>query len=472
MLFVLVFMTSVYEAIPLLFVMVVYVVLGVWVSDSRVLVLVNSYLFVGVLSNVVLLRYKLLHTGYYVYSLFLYVLFVFLSGVVWLLSVSSIIGVLRIDFSVSRFILKCLWVAGLIVGVFLFVYSTLHYLFEPYMLLLVSLPALVIVFILLFFERVFFHRVLVFAKSSRGHDPDKLIYSFFVFLFVFAVLVFTVLFPELRPGDRIYLALSVSFLYYYSSLVLGLMASLFIVHGMVLDHVRIGGSAYSDYLVDAVSEYFRMRYVSSLVRVFNYLEALGGKGRGFMSRNLCDVLLDSYRRWSSVLRGVGVFKRVGEFVNEINSISIIRLRSDLYSVFRDIDESGGLAKTVESLTLKLYREAIRGGDVSRILKQLRGEVRVAVKKCRSTNSIDCSVLKELCNSLKNIDDISSFLDKLIEKEPLRLRDLRNFLVHGKLTREYVLVEDRVHTSLPFINEPIKLYILASLLLLSITSQSE
>jgi len=53
-LFVLVFVTSVYEVIPLLCVLVVYVVLGVWVSDSRVLVLVNSYLFVGVLSNFVL----------------------------------------------------------------------------------------------------------------------------------------------------------------------------------------------------------------------------------------------------------------------------------------------------------------------------------------------------------------------------------------------------------------------------------
>lgn len=128
-----------------MFVLVVYVVLGVWVSDSRVLVLVNSYLFVGVLSNIVLLRYKLLHTGYYAYSLFLYVLFVFLSGAVWLLSVSSIIGVLRIGYGVCRFVLKCLWVAGLVVGVLLFTYSTLHYQFDLYMLLLVALPALVVV---------------------------------------------------------------------------------------------------------------------------------------------------------------------------------------------------------------------------------------------------------------------------------------------------------------------------------------
>ena len=84
------------------------------------------------------------------------------------------------------------------------------------------------------------------------------------------------------------------------------------------------------------------------------------------------------------------------------------------------------------------------------------------------DSVDCSILEELYNGLKNIDNVNSLLN-IVEKEPLRLRDLRNFLVHGKLTREYILVENKVLDHIPFINEPIKLYILSTLLLLSLTN---
>ncbi len=58
----------------------------------------------------------------------------------------------------------------------------------------------------------------------------------------------------------------------------------------------------------------------------------------------------------------------------------------------------------------------------------------------------------------------------MRKKPLKLRDLRNFLVHAKLTRVYVLVENNILDYPPFINEPIKLYIITTLLLLSINDQ--
>lgn len=137
--------------------------------------------------------------------------------------------------------------------------------------------------------------------------------------------------------------------------------------------------------------------------------------------------------WCS--EGVGVFKYIDEFVDEINSISIVRLRSDLYRFLEIIDETGGLAKTNESITLKLYREIIDGEIVSEVVKQFRGEVKAVLRKCKSMDSVDCSILEELYNDLKNIDNVNSLLNNRVEKEPLRLRDLRNFLVHGKLTRE-------------------------------------
>ncbi len=56
------------------------------------------------------------------------------------------------------------------------------------------------------------------------------------------------------------------------------------------------------------------------------------------------------------------------------------------------------------------------------------------------------------------------IDEFIEIEHIKLRDLRNFLVHGKLSRQYVVYNDRILDNIPLLEELVKLYIVTSLLL--------
>ncbi len=172
---------------------------------------------------------------------------------------------------------------------------------------------------------------------------------------------------------------------------------------------------------EVLSDYFRIRYVSSLVRIFNYLEALGGRCRGYMSQRLGEVLLNSYKKWSSVLKGIDVFKHIDEFIDEINSTSIIRLRSDLYKFLEIVDETGGSAKSIESLALKLYRKIINAGNVSKTMKQFRSKVKALLRKCKSMNNVDCSMLEELYNGLKNSERINSFINNVIEKKTSKIK---------------------------------------------------
>jgi len=302
------------------------------------------------------------------------------------------------------------------------------------------------------------------AKTSdRGHDPDKLIYSLFIIVFIFSMTTVAVLIPNFRPSDRLYVASSIAYSYYYASTALALLASLFLNHGVIIDKVIVTDSSRSgnEYVDTALSEYYRLRYIYSLVNLFNYAETKGSYGKYLMSIELHKALIEGYNDIKDVGEKIGVFKSVPSLIDEVKSMKILRLRKEIYDELKEINQTSSLPKTIETRILKIYKNIVEKSAPGKEVKQLRGELKNVMKNLKKIRK-ESTWINKLYSLLEKPETLN--IDEFIEIEPVKLRYLRNFLVHGKLSRQYVIYNDRILDNVPLLEEPVKLYIVTSLLL--------
>jgi len=433
--------------------------------------LVSTYLLASVVSGVTLLRVRSVPL---MPAWVLYALLAFVTGIMWSVSAGAAARTLRLRYSSVKWVLRLACVVSLALSMLLYVSVIPHageLALEPALIIGLSI---LLAALFLTYDSLLFHRVLsVIASTEAGRGGDEPLFTQFLTFFAFTLAIVVVLIPNFKPGERPYLGLGIAFSYLYASLALSFAVSVFLNHGLVLDAVHDYLARVEDagFLRSSTADYYRLRYPSSLINLFNYVETLGAEGRALMSVEVGEAFSEGLKIVAPALRGVRALKVGPRVVEELRKLRIMEVRKDVHDALRSADPSGRVAKSFEARVLRAYLGVMSGDSVGvrRELRQLRGELKAALREAREGGNGDgVAVISRVLEELRGGEDS---LTRYVAERPIRLRDLRNHLVHGRLSREYVVREGKVLDGLEILKKPVELYVLTSALLAYVVSRT-
>ena len=444
--------TDVGDTLIVLAAAAIYLVFQLLVDESLPASTLSAYLLMGVLGAGVLLRPVKTVLWIPYATRLAFVALVAASATVWAMAVAGIINSLRVSYSLAKKVIKGASLAAAFLAVLLYLSVEEISIRGDEIAALVATSAAMTLMLILF-DRYLFINLIRLAKSGEGSDADSFVLSLVLTTMIFALTAVVVTVQNVRYGQRELYALSIAYSYYYASAALGLVASIFIVHGSVVE----GFEPKTLYLERAVTDYYRLRYVSAIINVANHLESLGNRGRKVLNTELSLIIEEGIRLAGDRIPKSAT-KVVNEVLNAVKGAKVVRLRKDIYDALMEADESGRLAKSVEARVLKIAS----GGDARRAVKQLKGELRAALRRVGGSE-----VIKSVINSL---DDGN--LSALIEERPMVLRDLRNLLAHGRLTRELIVTVDGSPDIASLVSKPVPLYVVATSFIAYVLTHSE
>ncbi len=421
-----------------------YLLLQLLLDESLLASVLNAYLFMGVLGSGVLIRPVREALPFPYISRLLFVGLVVAAAIIWALTVAGVIGSLRVRYSRAKAVIKWSAVAAAPLAALLYlVVGELNVGGEEVAALVATSAAMTLLIAL--FDRHLFINIIRLAKSGEGGDADSFVLSLIITAMIFALTVVVVTVQNVRYGQRELYALAIAYSYYYASTALGLVSLLFIVHGTVVE----GFEPSTLHLERAATNYYRLRYVPAIIDIANHLESLGNRGRKILNTELARVIGEGIRRVKHRMPP-SVIHIANEVLEAVEGARVVRLRKEIYEALVSADDTGRLAKSVESRVLKV----ISGRGPRREIKQLKGELRSALRKASDPTPVE-AVIK----ALEEGD-----LGALIEERPMMLRDLRNLLAHGRLTRELLISSDGVPEIAELVSRPASLYVVATALI--------
>ncbi len=456
-------------------VVVAYVVVQYLIGGRRhVFVgIVSTYLLASVVSDVTLLRVRSVPM---MPAWVLYTVLAFIAGLAWSISAGVATRTLGLRFVRAKWLLRVACVTALVLSAFLYVSVTPHstgLVLEP--ALIIGLSAFLAALILAY-DSLLFHKVLAMTASTEvSKGGDEPLFTQFLTFFALTLSIVVILIPNLKPGERPYLGLGIGFSYLYASLALSFVASLFMNHGAVLDVVaELLGSVEGGregFLHSCLADFYRLRYPSALINLFNYVESLGNEGRSIMSVNLSDAFEEGIKLVKPALRGVKAARKAGDVLKELRELRIIEVRKEIHDSLASADPTGRLVKAFESRILKAYLSIIAGDEskLARELKQIRGELRAALREARKRG--DEEVTQAISGVLEEVKaGNADLVTHYVIERPAKLRDLRNHLVHGRLSREYVIKGGKLVKGLEVLRKPVMLYLMTSSLIAYVASR--
>ncbi len=414
-----------------------------------------SYLFTGIIGDVLLLR---IH-GELIGDSWIYYLLAGLStGIVLAFSTAELLEPGRLKPVMTRSFIVLYSFASIVLSIYLFrlvAPSMLGISLAP--LLIIGL-SIILYALLIFYDQTLFQLLVKHIGGSRSRpDTDKYLYTQVLSFFLFTLTIIVILIPNFKPSERPYLALSILYSYLYSGLSLSLIASLFLGHSFVTYQLT-RSPGISGYLSTSVKEYVRLRYVSSLINLFKHIET-SPRGRKIMSVEVVEALRKGYEGLPRYARLIRVFRKIRDLLAYLERVRVLEARPDTLNMIRQIDPSGYLAKTFETIVLRAYRMKITGDErYTKELKQLKSYIRSYKAK---TSGADREKIIELLEKLRE----PNVLDELVSVSKPSLRHLRNRLVHGRLSRELIMIGDRLVDDLEFLDDPLSMYVLCSCLLI-------
>jgi len=210
------------------------------------------------------------------------------------------------------------------------------------------------------------------------------------------------------------------------------------------------------HLERAVTDYYRLRYVPAIINVANHLESIGNRGRRVLNTELTKIIEEGLRKAGHRIPS-SAKRTVSNVLSAVNGARVVRLKKDVYEALLSIDDTGRLAKTAEARILKI----VSGGEgAHKEIKQLRGELRSALRKASDPAPVEAVI--------KALDE--GDLRTLVEERPMLVRDLRNLLAHGRLTREFLLSNKGAPDIGEIISRPAPLYVVATALIAYVLGQ--
>ncbi|NPA98485.1 MAG: hypothetical protein GXO43_03805 [Crenarchaeota archaeon] len=418
-----------------------------------------SILFTGIIGDALLLR---IHGELLGYSWTVYIVAALMTGIVMALSASELLEPGRHKPVLVRAGIGLASFASILLSIYLF------RIIAPNMLSISMAPlfiiglSIVLYSLYIFYDQSLFQLLVKHMGGTRKRpDTDKYLYTQILSFFIFTLAIVVVLIPNFKPSERPYLAISILYSYLYGGLSLSLIAALFLGHSTIA-YTVLGRKRVNDYLLSSIKEYLRLRYISSIINLFKYVEA-SPWGRKTMNVPVKEALEEGYKslpRYTGLMR---IYRRTHDLLRYLDEIKVLEAKPDMINMLREIDPSGYLAKTFEAIVLKAYKMKITGDQrYTKELKQLKSVLRSYKSK---TMGEDREKIIDLLEKMRD----PNILDELVYVTTPRLRHLRNRLVHGRLSRELILRGDKPLDDFEFLDDPISMYITCSCLITYITN---
>ncbi|WFO74792.1 hypothetical protein J4526_06880 [Desulfurococcaceae archaeon MEX13E-LK6-19] len=436
----------------------ILMLIQVVVNRSTILGIVNTYLFISILSCLTLLRPRTAKIGDPIILWTTYSVFIFISALIWVVSSAIITSNLSFEYRRVKNLVKILSSIGIPLSVVVYLLVVPFNSLNIYEVLVISTISSLMASALLFFDQLLFHKAIRLAKHVRTHDADQFIYTLILIIMFYSLALVTTMLPGFHPSERPFLALGIAYIYYYSGLAIAFVAQLFLNHGLVVEEINDSKTVF---LERSLTDYYRLRYLSSLVNLFNHLEYIGPKGRSLLSQPLKEALSKGYNNLPGHVKKIRVFKKIPELIEEADNVYVVRLKKEIYDYLTQLEDHGKAAKTVETFILELYKSIISKENSRASTKQFRGELKHIIRQLKSAG-LPVDPIEKLLSNLQRLS--REELEQYIEFNRLTLRDLRNFIVHGRLSRELVVYKGKVSELIPFTVEPDKLYLVTTCLL--------
>ncbi len=446
---------------------IVFAIIGYYVNRAVLNNVLSIFLFISILSTTTLVRrtFYALEKGGLI--LILYTSTILFVGILWILSFSVILESNKLKYTIMDWGLFISSVTAM------FSFASLHYVLysyevlELYEVLVFLIPPSIIVVLLLMFDSFLFKYLLrILSREQRKERSllyiDLFIHILYSFVLLIPLIVVSILLVAVKPGEKIFTALSILSSYLIAALIVAFIARMYINHGLIIDGIK---APREPYLLESIANFYRMRYISALVLLFNHIEASGREGLEIMNEKASTIVRQGANNLVRLLRRMLLYNRALKLAEELDRIKVILVELPRIPVeFLEDSSVVSSLKSIESNLLKTYQLLVEGKHPGNYVKTVRGNVRKIISILWKHGVKEREVFEEILNVLSELSENPNAINKLVVIRPLLIRDIRNYMVHGRLTREYFYYNNKIIHKIEVLENYDNLYILYSTIL--------
>ena len=427
----------------------------------------NIFLFVSVLSTVTLIKQVLYKSAFGELAFLLYIGTILLTGTLWVISFSVILESNRPKHAtISRSITS---VSVIIFLLLISLYYGLHTYgsIELYETLAFIIPPAVIVILILLFDAFLFKYILrilsVEQKKMRSLlYIDLFIHILYSFVLLIPLIITALLLVTVKPGEKTFIALSILSSYLITALIVSVIAKIYANHGIVIDNLR---TPREPYIAESIAHFYRMRYISALILLFNHIEASGRSGLEVMNTSASAIVRRGTESISRFLKRLSLHNKALNLASELDKIRVILVRLPRLpnNVLRDREIVNSI-KSIESNLLKAYQLILENKYPGNYIKTVRGNVKKIISILWKQDSKEYKAFEQILRILSEIPENPKKISELVETRSLLVRDIRNYMVHGRLTREYFYYNNKIVRKLDIFENYDNLFLLYTTIL--------
>ena len=323
------------------------------------------------------------------------------------------------------------------------------------------------VILLLMFDTFLFRYLLrILSREQRKERSllyiDLFIHILYSFVLLIPLIVVSILLVAVKPGEKIFTALSILSSYLIAALIVAFIAKMYVNHGLIIDSIKVSRKPY---LLESIANFYRMRYISALVLLFNYIEASGREGLEIMNEKASTIVRQGANNLVRLLRRMLLYNRALKLAEELDKIKVILVELPRIPVeFLEDSNVVSSLKSIESNLLKTYQLLVEGKHPGNYVKTVRGNVRKIISILWKHGVKEREAFEKILNILSELSENPNAINKLVVIRPLLIRDIRNYMVHGRLTREYFYYNNKIIRKIEVFENYDNLYILYSTIL--------
>ncbi len=438
-----------------------------YMSKAFINNILNIFLFVSVLSTITLIKQVLYKFAFGELAFLLYIGTVFLTGTLWVISFSVILESNKPKYTIINksiiMITSINFLLFVLLHYELYVYGGI----ELYETLIFIIPPGVIALLILLFDAFLFKYILrVLSVEQRKMRSllyiDLFIHILYSFVILIPLIITALLLVTVKPGEKTFIALSILSSYIITAFILSIIAKIYINHGIVIDNIK---TPREPYIAESIAHFYRMRYISALILLFNHIEASGRSGLEIMNTKASTIVHKGAENISRFLKRLLLYNKVLKLANELDKIRVVmvklpRLQNDVLGN-KEIVNS---IKSIESNLLKAYQLILENKHPGNYIKTVRGNVKKIVSILWKQGNKDYKTFEQILSILNEISRNPEKINDLVEIRPLLVRDIRNYMVHGRLTREYFYYNNKIIKKLDLLENYDNLFLLYTTIL--------
>ncbi len=452
---------------------ITFALIAYYVNRAVLNNILSIFLFISILSTTTLVdkTFYALKQGDLI--LILYTSTILLVGILLILSFSVILESNKPKYTIIDWGLFVSSITVIFFSAYLYYLLYNYGAIELYEVLVFFIPPGIMTVLLIMFDSFLFKYLLrILSREQRKERSllyiDLFIHILYSFVLLIPLIVVSLLLVAIKPGEKIFTALSILSSYLIAALIIAFIAKMYVNHGLIIDSIKV---TREPYLLESIARFYRMRYISALILLFNHIEASGREGLEIMNEKASTIVRQGAEKLSKLLRRLLLYNRTLRLAEELDKIKVILVELPKIPVeFIEDPNIVSSLKSIESNLLKTYQLLVEGKHPGNYVKTAKGNMRKIISILWKHGAKEYEAFEKILNILSELPEKPDSINKLVVIRPLLVRDIRNYMVHGRLTREYFYYNNRIIHEIEVLENYDNLYILYSTILSYVESR--